>query len=92
MKHVPTPLPPLASQSRGPGSFFNLSQLVVARSDRRLFPVCYNALEPELARVVEDGSGCRLRWARFRGKGCKVLTIQNDSGLPRGRADHSVLG
>jgi hypothetical protein len=53
----------------GPGSFFDLSQLVVARSDRR---------------------GRAL--ARFRGEGCEGRAIQNDSGLPQRRADHSVLG
>jgi hypothetical protein len=30
--------------------------------------------------------------ARFRGEGCEGLAIQNDSGLPQRRADHSVLG
>jgi hypothetical protein len=34
-----------------------LFSTMVGRSDRRLFPVCHNAFEPELARVVEDGVG-----------------------------------
>jgi hypothetical protein len=61
-------------------SFLRPSQLVVARSDRRLFRSATMAFEPELARVVEDGSGC------------EGLANQNDSGLPQGRADRSVLG
>jgi hypothetical protein len=29
---------------------------------------------------------------QLRGEGCEGLAIQNHSGLPQGRADHSVLG
>jgi hypothetical protein len=43
--------------------FFDLSQLVLVRSDRATFSGLTQAFEPELARVMEDGSGCRLRGA-----------------------------
>jgi hypothetical protein len=37
----------------------------------RVLSLADDAFEPELARVMEDGSGCRLRGAlaRFRGEG-----------------------
>jgi hypothetical protein len=34
----------------------------------------------------------RRALARFRGEDCEGLGIQNDSGLPQRRPDHSVLG